>query len=353
MTILYIFTTLFLSFWSSKLKKKLFFIFLSSYSFSQRYIYPIDTIDDQNILVLYQKNLEETHLYVYNIEEKTKIMATMKMYNPTGVVLNPSKKGFAFIDNGYIYFKEFIKRSSARIMFKKPFYNTHPIIWYNNERALFSAKYRGRFQIFDLNCKKKKIKLQKINSQKDLTFANKIDDLLFFVSYNLEKNKYSVKVQETKKRFKIYESSDFGLSFLKMINQEKGFFIRYPLSYEKHHKSINLEYYQISELGSNWVAKKLFDFNLPLKQLINSEYKLIESVLPFMPKIYENNIIYIDYKEPEMQVKSYNLTTSQNNLLGHNSLVLSPIMLNKCLIYGKDTNYGHNKAFYDLSKLTF
>lgn len=317
------------------------------------YLYPVAMVDDETALVLYQKNIHHTELFLYNLQRHIAHQALFFMYNPAAITVSPHKKGFLFIDNGSLKYKDFAKRSPASFAFDKPLYNFHTVCWRDDTSAFFSAQCgNGTFELFSIDLAEKTIhsvinvpgvdsmfpwvaneKLYLIERDKQQTFS--------IVAYQLHARNQIVENREL-----VYESGNQPIAFLlDHSHKDTLFFIQHPADISRK-RTLKLKLVMLSYVAGSWIKKELFDFSLPLEILYKEENGLAESVLPLLPRIYKDFIVFCDQSLQETtSIYRYAFADESVSLLKKASwhqYCFTPLYSNDtCLIGGNCTDDIH------------
>lgn len=318
------------------------------------YIYPIDTVDNENLLVLYQKNLHHLELYTVNKNNKCAYKLLMSRYNPACVSLNPSKKKFIFLDNGQLKFKEFIKRSPGNFDFDYPIYNFHTFCWLDDDHCCFSAKCSNkRFEIFIADLCDKLISSLVADKKIDTMFPVVVKNTLFYIERTKQPAAFSIaslvldehcRALPASKKI-IYSFQDQPIAFLiKGRNEHELFVIQHPDKIDNA-TDVSLSCIHIYQHNESWHIKKLFDFTIPIALINNSEDRLYESILPLMPRLYNDAILFCSTANATERSTIFLYTmqdesTHQVSAESWDQHYFAPLQLDNSIIYGG--NIGNN-----------
>lgn len=284
------------------LKKSLFLIgIIHGLIVARDYLYPVAVVDEQTMLVLYQKNIHHTELFFYNVQNHVAHQALFFMYNPAAIAVSPHKKGFLFIDNGSLKYKDFAKRSPASFAFDKPLYNFHTVCWRDDTSAFFSAQCgNGTFELFAIDLPEKRIHSVISMPDVDTMFPWVADERLYLIerdkqqSFSIVSYQLHTHTQEVANREIVYESGRQPIAFLlNNPHSDTLFFIEHPADISRK-RILKLKLVMLSYVADSWIKKELFDFSLPLEILYKEENGLAESVLPLLPRIYKDFIVFCD-----------------------------------------------------------
>ncbi|MDR3645944.1 MAG: hypothetical protein P4L22_00200 [Candidatus Babeliales bacterium] len=305
------------------------------------FVYPI-SYHNNLIYYIHQKSLEKIEFCSWDIKNQTLKPDLLPNCLPGNLTLLPDSNGFSFIDRGKIRIKYFGLEKIKTINLSEPIYNISTINWVDNENFYFSAKNGSRFNIFFVNtCNENKlltISQQDINPKinSDFLYPQVINGKLFFIErsaderYKTKKSHYKiikincpscikqeVKFLTEQDKEVLMEFGNTPICFLKMINENEGIFIEHPALIEKTDRLIFFTLYKFykQEVSNNWQTKELTTFNLPIKYIFGkSDERLYESILPFMPKIYNDKIYYSHSDNEEkltIDLYSYNLKNKE------------------------------------------
>ncbi len=327
----------------------LVFCFLASSCFAEEFIYPIVSIDQENIFVMHQKSLEDLHLFIWNTKTKIATQAISAFFLPTDIVLLPSKTGFSFLDRGRIRLKMFQKRTPKTIDLCDPISHISSLSWLNDTQFYFAGMRNKNFQVFactlqgsanDLICATP-------DTGHDFMYPQVIQDNLFCVaksqtSYHIFKQAWHIPVQTTcnLETQSLYSSLE-PLCFLHMKNKELGYFLQYHLS-ENATDLATFSCYQLSKKDT-WTAQFLFSFAIPQKYLVGeSQQRAYESIAPFLPKYDDHRVYFIDYDQEQglFFLKKYDIASKNLQIIVQprrftsNKGFLAPLATTECMYYG-------------------
>lgn len=348
------------------LNKLFLIIFITNSLSGYEFLYPVAAQEDF-IYFIYQKTIEHVLLCSWNIKDNIIKNNILNNCLPGNLTLLPSKKGFSFLDQGKIRIKYFNIDKIKTINLNEAVYNISALNWLDDENCYFSAKRGKRFNIFFVNILSNKLSYisQNSNDQKigsDLLYPQKINQNLFFIErsvderYRTKKSHYKiVKINysnDTNSNVKLLTDADkiilidfeaIPISFLKMTSETEGFFIEHASLIEKTDQIISFTMHRIyfDKIKNIFQTTELFDFNLLTKYLFgkNNE-RLYESVLPFLPKIYEDKIIYSHCSNENklaIDLFSYDLKSKnikQETISANTEICFSPLVVNQKLFYG-------------------
>ncbi len=260
--------------------------FLCTHINAEQFIYPVADFDHgEQLIVLYQKSLEEIELWFLNPATQYALKGLSSFSIPANVRMLPSGKGFSFIDQGYIKIKEFTKRSARTLSIYEPiglFSNMH---WVDENNFYFVGRQGDFFQIFMSNLQAEVIQ---ITSEKyDALYPQIIGSNLFFMQRNSENNfNFAIKSIDQ------LENNDtqivlYGLEgqpcHLKMLDQEEGLYVQAPTTKDQiYHNCYKFICHHIIKKGTMWTTEPLFEFYIPSKY-ITGKSRLYESIEPFLP----------------------------------------------------------------------
>ena len=117
---------------------------------SSEYIYPVASLDEDNILYIHQTSPRSIQLFEWNTITNHTEQILWSLFNPVGIQLLPDNSGFSFIDNGRLRIKAFQKRSPKTIDFDEPIFNINALHWIDEHTCYCSAYYNNLFSLFEL-----------------------------------------------------------------------------------------------------------------------------------------------------------------------------------------------------------
>lgn len=253
---------------------------------------------------MYQKNLN--HLELYQCDAKSHVAHKMLMsrFNPAGVSLSPSKDAFIFLDNGRLKFKKLIKRSPGSFDFSDPIYNFHTISWLDDESFFFSARCGiDRFAIFLASLQNRDIVKIIYKPDVDCMYPLAINNKLYFIERECDKSgqrfcivKYDLLKDgslDISSRKTVANLNDQPIAFLISLGSispgSNGIaFIKYR---EIIGESSNIHLTLVKVLQDK-PCEDMLSFDLPIDLLDRSEFSLFESILPFLPRVFGDIILF-------------------------------------------------------------
>jgi len=293
------------------------FIFQNNYS--EQFVYPVGDFDDKNqIMLLYQKSVDDIELWIWNSHNHTAVKGLSSFLTPANLRMLPSGKGFSFIDQGYIKIKEFSKRSARTLPIYEPIGLFSNMNWIDDETFYFVARQGDYFQIFQGDVQ---ANIQQLTYElADALYPQKIGSQLFYLQRDIDHN---MSVITRPWNFESNESvNTIALQnlasqpcFLKMINETQGFYIQAPT-----HKSDSIQdcyefscYYIFKQNDAIWLSDKLFTFTIPSKYIIGSD-RLYESIEPFLPNYTRSGYVYYNSWDHDLeQFKLYSFDIAMKN----------------------------------------
>ena len=261
---------------------------------AEQFIYPVADFDQGNqLIILYQKSLQEVELWFLNPGTDYAIKGLSSFSTPANVRILPSGKGFSFIDQGYIKIKEFAKRSARTLSIYEPiglFSNMH---WIDEDNFYFVARQGDFFQIFTSNLLADVVQLT--HEKADALYPQIIDSTIFYIRRDIENN-FTI---FTKRLNQSIDSSEVIIPtlqnqpcFLQMISATEGFYIQAPISRnQEDNNCYELICHHLKKIDNTWKSEKIFEFYIPLKYVIGRS-RLYESIEPFLPNYNHKNKIY-------------------------------------------------------------
>lgn len=376
-------------------KKNLFF-FISCLIFckficcaDQEFIYPVTYFENRDssitILLLHQRSLYSVDLWLMNEKNKEAKKINLGFHLPSNLKLLPDLTGFSFFYKQKLCLKSFGKRNFKKIYFFEPIYDIGSIEWIDNLNCYFSAKKNNKFCIFQSNVKDQKIicihKVENFeNSSFECMYPQRIENDLFYIerqtheNFRTKKLRYKIvktnyDINSTKSIETILDLKHSSIAFLKMNSRHDGYFIEHPNTIEKDEKTLLFTCHYFYKNNDQWQNEELFNFYLPSFYLFNVNYRLYESILPFLPKYSSKKIIFCSCHEEDdskVDIYSYDLvkkyiekkTNAQNG-----QIFFSPIIIGDKVFYGTNflksnstmnqINFGSNCALVNLPFIDF
>jgi len=274
------------------------------------YVYPIAQLDDDCLLVMYQKSFDDLELLIWNKDKKTALKELTSIFQPSYVQLLPSKKAFSFIDRGRIRIKAFQKRGPRSINIPEAIHAISSLTWINDEQFYFVGKEQGYFSIFLCDISDRDVTLFSVHNQDKINYMYpvKVNDSMFciakdnalgyaFCKMAWQAQLYPATSSFDQKEMQLYHNHP--LCFLHMEDEHSGFVLEY------NSVSTDADFCYISccslteRIENQWALKKLFQFKLPLQLLTGiDQERLYESINPFLPR-YDNPewIYFVTYDD--------------------------------------------------------
>jgi len=304
-------------------------------------------------------------LWLWDPQTKIASKGLLSSYTPAGFKLLPDNSGFSFIDNGRIKLKKYDKRAPQSIDIYEPVYNINLIEWIDADSFYLSAKKNDLFHMFQMNsCGSIELMLQ--DPLGDCMYPQKVGQYLFYVerikkggykrgcylSYkvvqidypDIHKNiSHEILPQTISKDQKqeIIHFKGCPIAFLQMISENEGFFLEHPAEVDRHDRTIPFSYYQIKKVDLQWECKELFQFDIPSYLFLNtSDFRLYESILPMLPKYYNNQLYFIDCPSEQdltLDIFCYDFQTDdveQKTFGKSGQLSFSPIFVDNEIFFG-------------------
>lgn len=341
-----------------------FNIFISA----KEFIYPVFS-HENNIYYIHQKKIDALEVLTFDTIKKSLNKENINGCLPGNLNLLPDKNGFSFIDQGKIRIKYFNIEKIQTINLQEPIYNISNVEWIDNENFYFSGKNSKRFDIYFSNILQNNlftISCETITDKicSDLLYPQRINSDLYFIErsvderYKTKKSNYKiVKIKcpdysisgfqflPENENSCIINLGNMPISFLKMINENEGYFLEHPTLVDKTDKIISLTYHKLYFCKDDNKFKniELFSFNLPINYIFgsNSE-RLYESILPFLPKQFNNEIFFshcLNDLKLLVNIYSYNLDNqiiAQKTFSLNTEMQFSPIMANDNIYCGSN-----------------
>jgi len=311
----------------------LFFILVSPFLLKgQQFLYPIDQLDDENVLLMHQISSDDIELLVWNKNTKLALRELTSLYLPAHVQLLPSKQAYGFLDRGRIRVKAFTKRTPKTIDISQPICDIQSMRWITDEQFYFVAKFRGYYKVFLYDIADQGgvlYALTNLDDDANYTFPCKVGDRLFYLAqtsdglFQFVSNKWKPHPYEGNRNtiqnkgllgccFDLQAQTithDNPLCFLHMLDEQHGFVIEmfekksYQTLFQFGCCAINLE-------NNKCTIERLFEFTLPENLMVGQgANRLYESIYPLLPRYYKSAIYFTTY-DPECgqcYIAHYNL----------------------------------------------
>ncbi|OGB97126.1 hypothetical protein A3F06_04360 [candidate division TM6 bacterium RIFCSPHIGHO2_12_FULL_36_22] len=295
------------------MKKLIFFLLFLTFSLrpldSMRCCYPVAAVTQggqSRIFYLDQQSLQCLQLWVVDSDSKDSNKALLFIYNPSSISLLPSGKGFGFIDRGRIKMKTFIKKSPHSLDFYEPIYNITRAHWIDDEHCYFSAKQDNRYKLFMSNLDSDLSVLVDIPNV-DIIYPSHIAVTIYYLSKDVTEGVSLCCIDTISGHVAtIVSLGRKNIAFLEMKSHSEGFFIQAPFSIDTQANNLELVYYRVYKEGE-WKQEKLFSFIIPIHYLFGKgPERFYESLMAFLPRIYEDEIFFSSLSVSHLDCYSYN-----------------------------------------------
>lgn len=345
-------------------------------TYSREYLYPVASLNrnaEDYVYLIHQISLNQLQLLEWHVASSVLTQVVPAAVAPAGFKMLPDGSGYSFIDQGQLYIKLFSKRSAHKIDFPQTLYNVEMIEWVDATRCYFSAKYNGRYAIYDFNRLEGQLAPLAQSDRADCLYPQKINTVLYYIERSFDKKKYSIKQRDTANTLEndnnsstIFDTQSQPIAFLYMKSMHEGYYVSYPAlvsdSIDGVCTCLDMVYCQFyyDPVNKAWSHQRLFDFSIPLDMVLpDSKDRLHESLLPLLPRHTSSGIFYCSCGQSEKKTHDaslathknhkgtwydpqfialyvYNTSSRSNALVAHrdNSDVLSPICLGTDLLYG-------------------
>lgn len=349
--------------------------------FSEAFLYPVSVVSDQNgqsfICVLQQKSPDSLSLFFWDPGKDVSFRALSPAFIPAGFTLLPDKNGFSFIDNGRIRVKLFEKRSPRSLELYTPLTNITKVSWIDNETFYASAQKGKNYGIFQINIRGEVATIV-LRDGVDCLYPCKVGKWLFYIErtknypshrvvkvaypLNLKENafqsfqeridalmsgdneheEYAVQEEDVQSVYEMKTNSP--VIFLYMTSKNEGYFIKHSKKIDSKALAIRFFYYQIQRNAQTnvWKKTQLFSFLIPFHLLSpQSENRLYESILPFVPYHYLDSVYYSSsssYEEScSLDIYCYSLSAKNitRKTFSHDGeYFFSPLVVGQKVFYG-------------------
>lgn len=302
------------------MKQWIYLLFVSILSISasenMRVCYPLDVVSHGNesrILVFDQQSLQSTRLWLYNPHADTYGSGLLFTYCPTNITMLPSGEGFSFVDRGRIRIKKFNRRSVLSLDIMEPIFNITQLQWINDELCYFSAKQNGRYRLFICNMDGE-LDIIAEDAEADLIYPSLVGDAMFYLSQDSSQKITLKRISlEDRQSVTVLSLGRSNCAFLKMTSLSHGYICRMPFSTSLEDDLLAVEYCSIDrECG----LTKLFTFDVPVDQIFGTgTNRLVESIVPLLPRVSNDEIIYNTWTDGGMELSAYDVGTKRQRLL--------------------------------------
>ncbi len=295
--------------------KKLFLfcslILQVSLSMADEYIYPIANLDDETILMMHQKSLNDLELLSFNTQNNETQKLLSSLYFPAYVKIIPGKKKFSFIDRGRIYIKDFSKRTPRSLTIYQPILDIQSLSWINEQECIFSAKYKNHYKLFLYDLSKEGGTLYALCHLADTMnyiFPVCVDNTLFCLIQKDSSELYDI--AKIALNPIVFEQSLFSLEqdfsidiipiehknsfcFLTMKDLQQGYIIEIT----EHNHQENYFVFSCCKLNLDQKSvSPLFTFQIPENFFIGmDENRFFESLYPLLPYYTDKFIYFTNY----------------------------------------------------------
>ena len=320
------------------------------------FVYPVLAVGDDSLLLVQQKSLDCLRLWLYDLSSGVVVKELSDQYFPFGVSLLPNEEGFSFIDRGKVRVKKFARRSPRSIDITEPINSITSVVWLDEDSFYFEGKVSGfhGFFVCDLSDGQAVYTLA-YQKELDFLYPYKFKDKVYcflrstldckLIVFDWRLSPYSRAGNQV--FFQELLTVEKGACFLKMINDEVGFFLKSVPSADS--SVLRFSCCFISLLNGSWSQQDLFSFGLPISMLVgDSEDRLYESIFPLLPKFlsHKNLFYFFDYSIQDQSVclYTYNLLKDETTLQSIDNLV-SACYLNDKIYCGKIQNSLEDNNF--------
>ncbi len=260
------------------------------------YIYPITYLCNGLQLYMHQKNDKMT---VSKLCANEHVSVVAPWYNPAYVRFVPDKNAISFIDSGRIRIQNFAKRSARSLELSKPLQHIRSAEWINNTTMIINAIHKNQYGIFFIDSDGN-ILQEIVDNRYDLLFPQYYEKNTYYICRKIKENKqtYTIECKTENGDRELISFQDKVLSFLRMVNNEMGFFL--SCNEKENDDEIIFTVNKLYCMNNIWISQSLFNFCIPIIFLDpESEYSFFEGMLPLLPKYDNNYINYIDIQKKE------------------------------------------------------
>lgn len=322
---------------------------------AHQYVYPIATLSDDHLLVMYQKSADSVELLLHNTKTKETEQILPSRFRPSLVVALPDNTGFSFIDNGgIIRIARLHKRSPRSLEFSDPFYDINSMIWDNLNTLYISAKQHDRYKIFCFDIQGNNVKTIFCKNS-DFLYPQKQGNNLFFINRSIDRSQVRYALSDVKfdgicnnapktinaRNDGEFESSnafqhgniahdalaaqssladsdvemvfDFGnqpVAFLTMENENSGFVVAHQSQLRSmSDDNVPFSYVHVYRTSDGWRQQFLFNFSIPFNFLtMDGQNRLYEQIRPLLPKKIDDYIYYTHAANGVLNIFKYRLS---------------------------------------------
>ena len=195
--------------------------------------------------------------------------------------------------------------------FYEPIYNITQVRWIDDEHCYFSAKQDNRYKLFisDLDGE---LEMLIDMPDADIIYPSHIGSNIYYLNKDVKEGVAFSRIdRHSKKTDNIMFLGRKNIAFLEMISDTEGFFIQAPFSIDTEANNLELEYFRIC-LENEWKQEKLFSFTIPMHYLFGrGPERFYESLMAFLPKVYNDEILFSSLRNSYLDIFSYNRITRQ------------------------------------------
>lgn len=336
-----------------------FLIFKTSLILSDEYLYPIVNLDNETILMMHQKSLDDLDLLSLNTKTNSTQKLLSSLYLPAHVKIIPGKTHYSFIDRGRIYIKDFSKRTPRVLDIYQPICDIQSLQWVSSHECVFSAKYKNHYKLFMYDISKDGgtlYTLCRLDDQINYIFPSIVDKDIFcliqmdsYEFYNIGKLSWnpiifeqSLSSQDQKNILEISPVQHANsLCFLHMKDRNSG----YVLEIVEHNHESKLFTFGCCkiDLTTNQMSR-LFEFKIPEDFIIGIEdVRFFESLYPLLPYYNQHEIYFTSYDQESDKLKLYLFNQHSQEIFLHpitkgieNKHIFAPLLVNDFLYFGKE-----------------
>lgn len=358
---------------------------------AQDFVYPVAAADNNNLYVLHQTTPDNITLLLWDSITHVATPMLHAGYCPASIALLPDGSGFSFIDCGRIRIKKWSKRSPKTIEFSEPIYTISNVQWLDTLSGFCCAKKRDRYGIFHITMRGDCCCIAGSMTY-DCMYPQKIGSELFYIERTEHDGVYRYDVMQQPYPSYAYDVTDFNQSvgvehrmeqflsaiaqnapsvpatigscilhfdvrpivFLSMKSATEGFVLEHDSYIDQGAHTLRFTYHHLKKDHRTglWSAQRLFDFGVPTCLIVaDSDSRLRESLLPLVPRCYDDCIYFVDCVDTDsLSVYTYDTISGaieQQVAAASGHYLFVPLRAGKRYFYGGTRGDGSTAPHYD------